>query len=107
MGVALDQNPEVYTLTELQYAKTGEGPWKLYIYGRDGYHSGGRWFRSGPMKYPEEEIPGAEALRRCMEAQKKAQEVKVCDGGDMLVFHAIGKHVLYGSDFWKESGFEV
>ena len=98
---ALEQDPNIFTPTTLQYAETGKGPWKLYIYDRDGYHSGGKWFRSGPMKYPDEEISGAEALRLCQEAQKNVQEVKVCDGGDMLVFHAIGKHVMYGADFWK------
>ena len=30
------------------------------------------------------------------------REVRICDGGDMLVFHAIGHHVRYGQDWWKK-----
>ena len=31
---------EVHTITELQYAEIGDGPWALYIFGRNGMHSG-------------------------------------------------------------------
>lgn len=92
---------EVQTLTELQYAEIGEGPWKLYIYGEDGFHSGGRWFRKGKMKYPEEEITAIAA--KCYSDANISQrlEVKVCDGGDMLVFHSENGKILYGEYFWK------
>lgn len=92
---------EVQTLTELQYAEIGEGPWKLYIYGSDGYHSRGQWFRKGKMKYPEEEITAIAA--KCYSDANICQrlEVKVCDGGDELVFHSENGKILYGEDFWK------
>jgi hypothetical protein len=92
---------EVHTITELKYAEIGEGPWKLYIYGDDGYHSGGKWFRKRKMKYPDEEIPMAEAKRRSDENTSKRLEVKVCDGGDMLVFHSVNGAVVYGERFWE------
>jgi hypothetical protein len=97
---------EVHTLTELQYADTGDGPWALYIYGRDGMHSGKKWFRKGAMKYPDEEITTFEAQRRVKEAVAKGSEVRICDGGDMLVFHAANGKILYpdsGRDFWFEA----
>ena len=93
---------EVHTLTELQHAETGDGPWRLYIYGRDGLHSGGKWFRKGLMKYPEEEITAAEASERAKSAIARKQEVRICDGGDNLVFHAANGAVLYGDNFWQE-----
>jgi hypothetical protein len=92
---------EVHTLTELQHAEAGPGPWKIYIYGRDGYHSGGKWFRKGNMKYPEEEITLAAAEQRSKEAFARKKEVRVCDGGDMLVFHAVDGKVIYGDNFWS------
>ena len=92
---------EVQTLTELQYVEIGEGPWKLYIYGPDGYHSGGKWFCKGKMKYPDEEIALKEAKRRSDTNIAKGLEVKVCDGGDNLVFHSENGVVVYGEDFWK------
>ncbi len=92
---------EVHTITELQYAEIGEGPWKLYCYGPDGYHSGGKWFRKGKMKYPDEEITVSEAKRRSDENIAKRLEVRVCDGGDELVFRSDGGVVLYGEGFWE------
>jgi hypothetical protein len=97
--------PEVHTLTELQYVDSGEGPWALYIYGHDGMHSGKKWFRRGTMKYPDEEITIAEAHKRVDEAIAKQYEVRICDGGDMLVFHSACGQILYpesGRDFWFE-----
>jgi hypothetical protein len=92
---------EVHTITELQYAEIGEGPWKIYCYQHDGYHSGGMWFRKGPMKYPDEEITLSEAKRRSDAYIAKGLEVKVCDGGDMLVFHSVNGAVVYGEGFWE------
>jgi hypothetical protein len=95
---------EVHTLTELQHAEIGEGPWKLYIYGKNGFHTGGVWFRRGPMKYPDEEITAEEAKSRADSAIADGREVRVCDGGDELVFHSQNGATLYpddGLDFWK------
>ena len=96
---------EVHTLTELQYTETADGPWKLYIYGRSGYHTGCKWFRRGPMKYPDEEITFAQAKQRTEKAIAEKREVRICDGGDMLVFHSQDGVVLYpksAEEFWKE-----
>jgi hypothetical protein len=98
---------EVHELTELQHAEIGNGPWALYIYGRDGYHSGKKWFRKGPMKYPAEEITAAQAKERVAKAIREKREVRICDGGDMLVFHAQNGMIIYPaipSEFWKAAG---
>jgi hypothetical protein len=92
---------EVHTLTELQHAEIGEGPWKIYCYGRDGFHNGGKWFGRGKMKYPDEEISLAEAKKRSDAFIAKRLEVRVCDGGDMLVFHSENGAVVYGDGFWE------
>lgn len=91
---------EVHTLTELQYAEVGDGPCALYIYGRNGMHSGKQWFRKGTVKYPDEEITIAEADKRVKEAVTKKKEVRICDGGDELVFHSRDGKILYGENFW-------
>jgi hypothetical protein len=92
---------EVHTLTELQHAEVGEGPWKIYIYGKSGYHTGGIWFRKGKAKYPDEEISLAEAKNRAEKAIADKREVRICDGGDMLVFHSQDGKILYGEGFWE------
>ena len=92
---------EVNTLTELQYAEVGDGPWALYIYGRSGYHTGKQWFRKGPMKYPDEEITLAQAKERTEKAISAKREVRICDGGDELVFHSVNGKILYGDGFWS------
>ena len=95
-----------HVLTELQHAETGSGPWKLYIYGRSGYHTGGKWFRAGKMQYPDEEISGTEAYARCQKAIRERCEVRICDGGDMLVFHSANGTTQFGEDFWNRTGIE-
>ena len=102
-----DGTAEVHTLTELQFAETGDGPWALYIYGRAGFHTGKVWFRKGPMKYPDEEITATEAKERVEKASGDGREVRICDGGDMLVFHSERGVVLYpdsAEEFWKAVG---
>jgi hypothetical protein len=94
---------EVHELTQLQYAEAGDGPFALYIYGRDGMHSGKKWFRKGKMKYPDEEITVEDAKKRVKEAIAHKKEVRICDGGDMLVFHAAHGKVIYpnsAEEFW-------
>ena len=98
---------EVHTLTELQYAETGDGPWRLYVYGASGFHTGGMWFRKGKMKYPHEEITAEEAKQRANRAILKLHEVRICDGGDNLVFHSQHGVTLYpdsAEEFWKAVG---
>ena len=98
---------EVHTITELQHAETGDGPWRLYVYGADGYHSGGKWFRKGPMKYPDEEISKEEAYQSVVAAVILKREVRICDGGDELVFHAKDGEVVYRAGFWTDLGFDL
>jgi hypothetical protein len=67
-------------LTELQYSDERTGPFKLYLYNRNGFHSGAQWF-----------------------------QVRVTDGGDWLVFHANDEKILYpkAGNFWKEIGIVI
>lgn len=98
---------EVTTLTELQYAEPGTEPWRLYIFGDDGFHSGGKWFRSTAIRYPEEEIGKDEAYQNTVAAITLKREVRICDGGDFIVFHAKDGDVLYGETFWEALGFDL
>lgn len=90
---------------ELIYvAPVPHAPLKLYIYGPDGYHTGGVWFRQVP-KYPDEEISTDMAKMLVTTAVDNFQEVRICDGSDFLVFHAKGGKVLYPdsiNEFWKQ-----
>ena len=96
---------ELHTLTELQYAEPEkDGSYKLYIYGRDGYHSGAKWFRN-KVKYPDEEITSEEARKLVKEAMGKKKEIRITDGGDNIVYHAANGAVLYpdtAEDFWSK-----
>jgi hypothetical protein len=96
---------EVHTLTELQYAEPEkDAAYRLYIYGRDGYHSGCQWFRNKP-KYPNEEITTEQAKKRVKAAIAQRKEVRITDGGDMLVFHAANGVILHpekNDDFWEK-----
>jgi hypothetical protein len=90
-----------YHLTELQYSDDLKGPWALYIYGLSGYHSGAQWF-ARKIRYPDEEITITEAKKRMKDAMRACAEIRVCDSGDMLVFHAQNGKVLHGDNFWKD-----
>lgn len=93
----------VETLTELQYSDDRRGPWKLYIYEPNSqYHRGGVWFMAKP-RYPEEgEITIADAVARCVEAVTDGREIRICDRGDMLVYHSRAGRVIHGENFWQE-----
>jgi hypothetical protein len=93
----------VHEITEFQYAETGKGPWRLYLFGKDHFHSGGMWFREGKSKYPDEEISFAKAKELAEAAIGNKLEVRVCDGGDELVFHSENGKVVYGNTFWNEA----
>jgi hypothetical protein len=85
----------------------GAGPWKLYIYGKNGYHTGGKWFRKGPPKYPEEEITAEEARMRTARAIQEKREVRIADSRDRLVFHSERGVVIAPAnpqDFWDAAG---
>ena len=93
----------IETLTELQYSQDRDGPWQLYIYAPNSqYHRGGVWFMAKP-KYPEAgEITILQAKKLAQKAFEDGREIRICDGGDMLVFHARDRRVLYGETFWEE-----
>ena len=92
---------------DLQYSDDRQGPFRLYIYRQDGYHTGGRWFRKVP-KYtdpPDREIDYTTAMGMAFAAVARKQEVRVTDGGDMLVYHSKNGVVLYppqDRSFWQE-----
>ena len=92
----------VHTLTELQYSKDRRGPWKIFIYEPNSeYHRGGQWFRN-KVKYPDEEITTEKAKAVFDKAFAAGREIRICDGGDELVFHAKDKRILFGEKFWEE-----
>jgi len=91
-------------LTELQYTVPVKGEsFRLYIFGDDGMHSGGQWFRRMPV-YPDEEITVHEAKTRAEAAIAAGSEIRITDGGDMLVYHFKGGKQLYPAgtaDVWE------
>ena len=79
-------------------------PFKLYVYEVDGYHRGGQWFRKS-VRYPDEEIIAAVAKEMVDKFMHMKREIRICDGGDMLVFHAKKGKVIYPGNpkEWWES----
>lgn len=95
---------EIIEMNELiPAAEVGKGPWRLYIFRPDGYHEGGQWFRLGKLKYPNEEITFSRAKQFTESAIGKGLEVRICDGGDNLVFRSECGKITYGSTFWNEA----
>ena len=93
----------IKTLRKLQYSEDKEGPWQLYIYTEEGRnYSVKKWFVRGELKYPDEEITLENAKELVKDAMVEGREVRICDVGDMLVFHAERGIVLYGNEFWRE-----
>ena len=94
----------IETLTQLQYSDDRKGPLKLYIFHPNSqFHHGGVWFERKP-KYPEEgEISTEEAERQFMIAMVEHREIRICNGGDMLVLHAKEGKMVYpetAEEFW-------
>lgn len=94
-----------HTLTELQYAQPQKGEdFKLFLFGADGFHSGAIWFTSGAIRYPDEQTSADVAKHLVERHMREKLEVRICNGGDLLVFHSIGGRQLYpvnGADFWS------
>jgi hypothetical protein len=95
-----------FEFTELQYAKPVKGePKKLYLYNAEGFHTRPVWFTSGPLDFLEPEVPLPIAWAAISRHMEQGLEVRVTDGGDMLLFHAKGGEILYPPDveleeFW-------
>lgn len=97
---------EHHVLTQLQYSQDLRGPFALYIYEHNGYHSGAQWFAKA-IRYPNEEISISDAKLRAVAAISAGKEVRICDGGDMLVFHSEHGEQLYPKpdvNFWASIG---
>jgi hypothetical protein len=94
----------VYDMEELHAvdADPNDNVWALYIFDAQGFHSGRQWFAK-TVTYADEQITIPEARARCAEAMAASREVRVCDGGDRLVFHYYGKQILHGGDFWTKA----
>ncbi len=78
----------------------------LYIFRPDGYHHGKQWFAK-TIRYPEEEILSSKARERVDAAIAAGLEVRICNGGDLLVFHAVNGKIEYPTDvtkFWLDVG---
>jgi hypothetical protein len=93
----------IETLTELHYSQDRKGPWRIYVYERNSeYHRGGVWFMKTPGHPEEGELTIAIAELTFRHAMQARREIRVCDSGDMLVFHAKNGEVLFGEKFWEE-----
>ncbi len=94
------------TLDALQYSDDRRLPMKLYLLAKDGHHRGGKWFMHVP-EYPEEgEITLEDARKMAEDHMAHGQEVRICDGGDMLVFHSKDGKMVHptsgtASEFWS------
>jgi hypothetical protein len=104
----------IETLTDLQYVENpGKGPWQLYVFDRDGFHKGGKYFQSGPLPPDLDEderkywITREAAKDDVIRACRQGLEVRITDGGDRLVYHAIGMkqmHPTNANKFWSVVG---
>ncbi len=93
-------------LTEIQFAEPTPGEaFKLYLYGKDGFHSGAIWFTNGRIRYPDEEIAASDAKRLAERNIAEGREVRITNGGDLLVFHSRNGQQLYPAQaekFWSK-----
>ena len=93
-----------HTLTELQYSQDRKGPFALYVYEPNSeYHRGPQWFAE-KVDYPDEEITIAKAHELYAKVFAAGREIRITDGGDMLVHHAKDGRVIYGEKLWEEIG---
>ena len=95
----------IISLPYTAYSRERRGPFKLYVYDHNGRHRGGQWFEVKP-KYPKESITATRAKLLARTAISLGREVRITDGGDFLVLHAVNGEVLYPPEgavqFWKE-----
>jgi hypothetical protein len=96
---------EEHELTTLQFTQPQKGEdFKLYLYDAHGFHTGAIWFTSGKIRYPDEQT-SAEIAKHLVEQHLQEQlEVRITNGGDLLVFHAQQGKVLYPASaelFWE------
>ena len=107
MFKGLPEGGAEYELTELQYATPVKGDdLKLYVYCYENgtKHGGTIWFTSGRIRYPDEQMPLANAKAITDAHVALGEEVRICDGGDRLVAHWQDGRQLYPAadvDFWS------
>jgi hypothetical protein len=98
--------PQHFTLDKMIRSTDYDGAMRLYIYEATGYHSGGQWFRQF-VRYPDEEIPSKVAKRKAEAAIEEGLEVRITNGDDHLVLHAIDGEIVFPPDpdaFWRAVG---
>jgi hypothetical protein len=78
----------IFTLTKLQYAIDPAFPLRGYVYGADGMHRGAEWLATP-------EALQAFLAGPALKAMAEHREVRVTDGGDMMVLHARDGKVLF------------
>lgn len=79
---------ELIQLTQFRYSAPVKGElMKLYIYGKDGKHSGRQFFRTPTLH--DGEITVAMAFVLAMAAVGEGREVRVTNGGDELLFRMV------------------
>lgn len=93
--------PEVHNLTQLQYEMKPdfEGAFRLYIYGQDGKHGGGMWFHLTGEK-PDDNITSKQAGYLVKQAMAAKMEIRIVNGGDILVYHAKSGTTEFGTTFY-------
>lgn len=95
-----------HNLSEILFADPIRGEdFKLYLYDNDGFHSGAIWFTSGRIRYPDEQIPAEMARGLAEKHMMGGLEVRITNGGDLLVFHSMRGQMLYPTNaesFWSK-----
>jgi hypothetical protein len=93
-------------LTEILFADPVKGEdFKLYLYGKDGFHGGPIWFTSGRIRYPDEQIAAGVAQLLVEKHVRDGLEVRITNGGDFLVFHSQRGQMLFPTNadqFWSK-----
>lgn len=98
----MSSRPVIHKLTELGYSADTRGELKLYVY-RGDRHTGGIWFGRGRAIDRDNITIGAARLV-VASAIRRLQEVRICNGQDWLVFHAVDGEILFPPDpekFWE------
>lgn len=81
------------------------GPWGLYIFNEDGYHPDALWFTNkvGSDHWRAgEPVPAGGAKNLYDVALADGREIRITDGGDLLVHHVVAGEILHGAEFWSE-----
>lgn len=100
-----EQGLERVMLHKCVYSKDRRGSLRLYVFDREGFHSGGSWFG---VNCDDPDISVARARQHVQLAIEKGLEVRITNASDFLVFHSVDGKVVYpakpedAAAFWVE-----